>query len=216
MTLRCPYCHGDVDETKAVCAACRAEAHSACVLELGRCAACGCADFEHILEDDGWSVVDASPGGSRRHVAFVRVAPRELATPGATSLRLDLARREHHEGGVLVGEATLSVARSEVLGALRVELASESTRSGFLGLLARRTRPLRALTLLGRGRGLYAPGTYRASFRLPLEGVPATRDEPGAPEHERLILSMRLDRRGGALVASGEVRVLARRAPALA
>ncbi len=210
--MRCPYCHTDIadGEARATCRACHAAAHEPCSIELGRCGACGRGEFERSGAGDveGWVLIEATGGP-----AYVRIAPRELAAregPGSPTLALDLASREARADGVIAGDVKLSVVEPELLSALRVELLRERTR-GFLGRVVRELSTLRAFALAGAaasGLGLYAPGVYRASFRIPLRGVPLTRDEPGAAVHERTILSLRLERAGAPLVASVEVRVL--------
>ncbi len=232
MTPRCPYCHSDLlaDMATATCDRCRALAHPACALELGRCAACGGAAFVPTGEPvDGWRLVRAlPPGRAEAPAAYLRELPRSLPArdeaEGRVELRLDLQRREAPQDGLLAGDAVLVVPRPTVLGGLDLVLTGEVCRPGFLSRVRRERSTLRRVHLLGPERaprkgfayffgssaatGVYAPGTYRVGFRLPLEGVPATNDRPGEPHH-RLHLTLELLRPGRAPLSPGiEVRVL--------
>ncbi|RMG17346.1 MAG: hypothetical protein D6731_04325 [Planctomycetota bacterium] len=217
MTLRCPYCHDAVEvEAGTACVRCGALRHPACVLELGRCASCGAPGLlREAPAPAGWEAVradDAVQGWVQR---LPRVLPPPAAGPGGDgtgdlSLRLEVARRVARVGDLLAGTVVLRIPRPQRLGSPNLELCLERARAGWLGLWRQRVL-LRRLPLWGasevRARGLYAPGTYRARFRLSLAEVPPTADAAGARQTRRVVLSARLPRRGGPLEASLELRV---------
>lgn len=231
-SLRCPYCHSDVhSRLRAVCSCCNAVAHPGCAIELGRCAACaGPIVSMSTLQAEGWQRVRAGVG-EEQAVAFLASCTREppvseRVSTEPVSLELDLLRRGAQEGGVVAGQAVLSVPSPAILGALTLQLVEETLRPGLFGVRSR-LRPVRCVRLLGTdaeplwkglfGRrkvtGIYAPGRYLIPFRLPLEGVYPTVDLPGAAVHRRLRLTLRLERSRGAFEAALEVVVTASRAP---
>jgi hypothetical protein len=159
-------------------------------------------------------------------VAFLGACTREppaceTPNPEPLTVQLDLLRRQEEEGGVLAGEALLTVPAPTVLGALTLELVEERLRRGLFGVRTR-SRTLRRVHLLGAapvsgwrsllgagsGMGIYAPGHYGIPFRLPLGDVLPTVDLPGATEQRRLQLRLRLERRGGAFDAGIEVVIV--------
>jgi hypothetical protein len=161
-------------------------------------------------------------------VAFVAIESREpLAHEGTqtdpVSVQLDVLRRDVEAGGLLAGEAVLWVPTPTVLGGLTLTLAELRATRALWGVRSTST-VVRQACLIGRppqrgwrrwvassrARGLYAPGRYRARFRLPLGDLPPTCDAPGASAQRRYSLSLRLDRPGGAFEASLEVLLRSR------
>jgi hypothetical protein len=178
------------------------------------------------LQAEGWQRVRAGVGDDDA-VAFLATCTREppvseQVSSEPVSLALDLLRRSAQEGGVVAGQAVLSVPSPAILGALSLQLVEETLRPGLFGVRSR-LRSLRCVRLLGTdvdppwrglfGRrkvtGIYAAGRYSIPFRLPLEGVLPTVDVPGAAAHRRLRLTLRLERQRGAFEAALEVVVRA-------
>jgi len=222
---RCPYCHAEAPAAAdaARCPACRAAAHPACALELGRCAACGAPALiarAGPRPGDGWR---PAPAGGE--AAYVRLAPPTEPDPDVArpTLRLELPAARAPADGVLAGEAVVVVPRAEVIGRLELVLEAETASVGLLGRLRRRRREAARVVLLGprprpgrlgrllggRPRGVWGPGRYAVAFRLPLTGLPPTEVSPGARRHRRARLRLVLDRRGGPLAVACELTVTA-------
>jgi hypothetical protein len=216
---RCPYCHEDVASRHASCARCDAALHAECALELGRCAACaGPIRAVESLAAPGWTRLCAGDDA----VAFAAIdsrepPPHEGPNPEPVSLRLDVLRRTVDPRGVLAGDAVLWVPAPTLLGALELTLVQERLTRGLFGV-RNHPAPVRTVRLLGSGSppgwrrlfrqrslGIYAPGHYRARFRLPTSDLPPTADAPGASEQLRYRLTLRLERPGGAFDVGLEV-----------
>lgn len=217
LTLRCPYCHGDLpgEGEGARCEGCGARVHGPCAHELGRCATCGGVRFSWLDEEappGWWTASEVLGARGQGAIAFVRALPRELPSRDLgrdVALSLSLDRREVPRDGVLAGEAVLTVPRPSVLSGLEAHVVAESFRPWVLGLTRRDEVEKRSVRLLGGpGPGVWAEGTYRVGFRIPLAGLPATEDRPGAEVHARVRLLLRLERKAArALAAEVEVRV---------